>query len=82
MRLAPVVKYTAGFQIFTTAAQTAVNACTALAASTTYATVPSNTGALVGCSATATTSTAGMTDALTTLGTSSATGIISASAEP
>jgi hypothetical protein len=79
MRLAPVVKYTAGFQAFVQLAETSVGACSALAAATSYAALPSNTGALTTC--TSTTQVVGGNH-LTTLGTSSATGIISASAEP
>lgn len=80
MRIAPVVKYTAGFQAFAQVAETSVSACSALAASASYVTVPSTTGALVAC--TASVGAAGTANQLTTLGTSSATGIISASAEP
>lgn len=81
MRIAPVVKYTAGFQAFVQVAETSVGACTGLAASASYVTVPSTTGALTACTAT-TVGAAGTANHLTTLGTSSATGIISASAEP
>lgn len=80
MRIAPNAKYTAGFQAFAQVAETSVSACSALAASSTYATVPSTTGALVQC--TASVGAAGTANQLTTLGTSSATGIISVSAEP
>src|SRR5580693_648364 len=80
MRLAPVVKYTAGFQAFAQVAETSVSACSALAASASYATVPSTTGVFAAC--TAAVGAAGTANELTTLGTSSATGIISASAEP
>lgn len=80
MRIAPAMQYTAGFQAFTTVAETAVGACSALAASASYATVASPTGVLVTC--TASVGAAGTANQLTTLGTSSATGIISASAEP
>ena len=79
MRIVPNVKYTAGFQSFVQLAQTSVGACSALAAATSYASVPANTGALATC--TSTTQVVGA-NYLTTLGTSSATGIISASAEP
>lgn len=81
MRIAPVIRYTTGFQAFTTTAYSAVGACTTLSASASYATVPSTTGALINCTA-ATIPAAGTANNLTTLGTSSATGIISASAEP
>ncbi len=82
MRIAPNVKFTAGFQIFTTAAETAVNACSALAVSSSYVTTPGASGILAGCTATAVAAAAGTANFLTTLGTSSATGIVSASAEP
>ena len=80
MRLAPIVKYTAGFQAFAQVAETSVGACSALAAAASLATVPSNAGALIGC--TASVGAAGTANHLLSLGTSSATGIISASAEP
>jgi len=80
MRIVPAVQYTSGFQAFTTTGYSAVNACT-LAVATTYAVVPSNTGTVVQCTAT-TIPAAGTANILTTLGTSSATGVISASAEP
>jgi hypothetical protein len=79
MRLVPSVKYTAGFQAFVQLAETSVGACSALAAATSYAALPSTTGALTTC--TSTTQVVGVNH-LTTLGTASATGIISASAEP
>jgi hypothetical protein len=81
MRVTPALKYTAGFQAFTTTAYTAVNACSTLSASASYVTAPSPAGVLVNCTAT-TIPAAGTANNLTTLGTSSATGIISASAEP
>jgi hypothetical protein len=79
MRIVPNVKYTAGFQAFVQAAETSVGACTALAAATSYASVPSTSSALATC--TSATQVVGPNH-LTTLGTASATGIISASAEP
>lgn len=81
MRIAPNVKYTTGFQVFTTTGETAVNACTALSASVTYVTVPSAVGVLANCTSAASGG-AGTVNKLTTLGTASATGIISASSEP
>ena len=81
MRIAPAMKYTAGFQAFVQVAQTSVGACTGLAASATYVTAPSQSGVLVQCTAT-TVGAAGTANHLTTLGTSSATGIIVASSEP
>ncbi len=80
MRLAPAMKFTAGFQAFAQVAETSVSACSALALSASYATVASNQGALLAC--TASVGAAGTANELTALGTSSATGIISASAEP
>lgn len=80
MRLAPAMQYTAGFQAFAQVAETSVSACSALAASASYVTVSSPTGVFVAC--TAAVGAAGTANELTTLGTSSATGIISASAEP
>ena len=81
MRIAPVMKFTTGFQLFTTTGYSAVGACTTLSASASYATVPSTTGALINCTA-GTVPAAGTANNLTTLGTSSATGIIVASSEP
>lgn len=80
MRVAPAMQYTAGFQAFAQVAETSVSACSALASSVSYATVPGNSGVLLTC--TATVGAAGTANQLTSLGTSSATGIISASAEP
>jgi hypothetical protein len=80
MRIAPLAKYTAGFQAFAQVGETSVSACSALANSSTYATVPSTAAAFVQC--TAAVGAAGTANELTTLGTSSATGIISVSAEP
>lgn len=81
MRITPAMSYTTGFQAFTTTGYSAVGACTTLSASTSYVTAPSNFGVLVNCTAT-TIPAAGTGNFLTSLGTSSATGIISASAEP
>lgn len=80
MRIAPAVSYTAGFQAFAQVAETSVSACSALATASTLTTVPSATGVLVGC--TASVGAAGTANQLLSLGTSSATGVISASAEP
>lgn len=80
MRIAPAMQYTAGFQAFAQVAETSVSACSALAASASYVTVASPLGVLAAC--TASVGAAGTANHLTTLGTSSATGIISASAEP
>ncbi len=82
MRLTPVVKFTDGFQVFTTAAETAVNACNTLALSTSYATVANNQSFLMTCTATAAGAVAGQANFLTSLGTTGSTGIISASALP
>jgi hypothetical protein len=80
MRLPPAAKYTAGFQAFAQVAETSVSACSALAAASTLATVPSNSAAFVQC--TAAVGAAGTANQLLTLGTSSATGIMAFSAEP
>ena len=80
MRIVPAVQYTSGFQAFVQVGETSVNACT-LAAAATYALVPNNLGTTVQCTAT-TLPAAGTANILSTLGTSSATGIISASAYP
>lgn len=81
MRVVPVVKWTDGFQIFTTTGYSAVNACSSLGYSASYATVGTTRGFLMNCTAT-TVPAAGTANNLTTLGTSSATGIIVASALP
>jgi len=80
MRITPAVSYTVGFQAFAQVAETSVGACSALAAAATYAALPSPVGVMLTC--TASVGAAGTANHLTTLGTSSATGIISASAEP
>jgi len=81
MRIVPAVSYTNGFQAFVQVAETGVGACTTLSAAASYAAVPSNTSVLVNCTAT-TVGAAGTANQLTTLGTSSSAGIISASALP
>lgn len=81
MRIVPAMQYTNGFQLFTTTGYSAVGACTTLSAAASYAALPSVNGVLVNCTA-GTVPAAGTANFLTTLGTSSATGIISASAEP
>ena len=81
MRLAPAAKYTAGFQAFVQVAETSVGACTALAATTSYALVPSNAVLSMTCTA-STVGAAGTANQLSTLGTSASSGIKSASAEP
>ena len=82
MRIAPAMAYTNGFQLFTSTAYTTLGAAAGLATyANTLTTVPSNTGIMM--TATATTLPAvGLANFLMQLGTSSATGIISASAEP
>jgi hypothetical protein len=81
MRIAPAMQYTAGFQAFAVVAETSVSACSALATySNTVVSVPSQNGVFVQC--TASVGAAGTANQLLSLGTSSATGIISASAEP
>ncbi len=80
MRIVPVVKWTDGFQVFAQVGETSVSACTSLGLSTTLASFASNTGFLMTC--TAAVGAAGTANQWMSLGTSSATGIISASAEP
>jgi len=80
MRIAPAVMYTAGFQAFAQVGETSLSACSALATASTLTTVPSASGVLVGC--TASVGAAGTANQLLSLGTSSAVGIISASALP
>jgi hypothetical protein len=81
MRIVPALSFTDGFQIFTTTGYSAVNACSGLALSTSYATVSDNKGFLMNCTAT-TVPAAGTANNLTSLGSTGATGIISASALP
>jgi hypothetical protein len=82
MRIVPAVSFTNGFQLFTSTAYTTLGAAAGLAVySNTVVTVASNTGFMM--TATASTLPAvGTANFLMQLGTSSATGIISASAEP
>ena len=82
MRIVPAVLYTDGFQLFTSTAYTTIGAASSLAAySNTVAIVPNNTSTMFIVDA-STLPAVGLQNFLTTLGTSSATGIISASAEP
>src|SRR5208337_418394 len=78
MRITPAVKFTDGFQVFTTNAETAITACTGLALSTSYATVANNRQALINCNAG--TVVVGSANFLSSLGTTSSSGIIVASA--
>jgi hypothetical protein len=80
MRIVPVVKWTDGFQVFAQVGETSLNACVNLGLSASLASFASNTGFLMNC--TATVGAAGTANQWMSLGTSSATGIISASAEP
>ena len=79
MRITPVVKWTDGFQVFQQVAQSSIIAGTGLGYSTTLASVGNNTGFLM--SVTCGTCALGA-NSLMSLGTSSSSGIISASAEP
>ena len=82
MRIAPAVKYTDGFQAFTSTAYTTLGALSSLATyNNTLTTVPNNLGTMFSFAAT-TLPAVGTQNFLMNLGTSSATGIISASAEP
>jgi len=82
MRVAPALAYTNGFQLFTSTAYTTLGAAAGLATyANTLTTVPSNTGIMMTVTA-STLPAVGTANFLMQLGTSSATGIISASAEP
>jgi len=82
MRIAPAVKYTDGFQAFTSTAYTTLGALSSLATyANTLTTVPNNVGVMFSFAAT-TLPAVGTQNFLMNLGTTSATGIISASAEP
>lgn len=80
MRITPAVSFTVGFQAFAQVAETSLSACTANSLSTSLASFASNTGFLMLC--TASVGAAGTANEWMSLGTASATGIISASAEP
>lgn len=82
MRIAPVAKYTAGFQGFTTTAETAASACTALATDATVTFIPSVNQTMVQCTLAGTTAAVGLSMTLWDLGTGSATGVMQFSAEP
>ena len=82
MRIVPAISYTDGFQLFTSTAYTTLGALNTLATYTnTVTTVPSNTAFMFKAAAT-TLPAVGTANFLMQLGTSSSTGIISASAEP
>ena len=82
MRIAPAVKYTDGFQAFTSTAYTTLGALSSLATyNNTLTTVPNNYGIMFSFAAT-TLPAVGTQNFLMNLGTSSATGIISAIAYP
>jgi len=80
MRIAPAMQYTTGFTAFAQVGETSVSVCSGLATASTLTTVPSATGVLIAC--TASVGAAGTANQLLSLGTSSAVGIISASALP
>jgi hypothetical protein len=82
MRLAPVAKYTAGFETCTTVACSAAVVCTANATASTIAWVISNTQNVVTCTSSAGGPAAGAAGFLFAIGTSSATGVMQFSAEP
>jgi hypothetical protein len=81
MRIVPLVKFTDGFQVFVQVAETSVAAMTGLALPTALASVVSTNGFMFK-GASTTVGAAGTINQWMSLGTSSATGIISASAEP
>lgn len=82
MRIAPVAKYTAGFQGFTSLGETAASACTALATDATVTFIPSVNQTMVQCTLAGTTAAQGTSMTLWDLGTGSATGVMQFSAEP
>ena len=81
MRIVPVVKFTDGFQAFVQVAETSIGAMSGLALPTALASVVSTKGFTFKAAAT-TVGVGGTINQWMSLGTSSATGIISASAEP
>jgi hypothetical protein len=81
MRIVPAVKFTDGFQVFVQVAETSVGAMTGLALPTALASVASTKGFTFK-GASTTVGAAGTINQWMSLGTASATGIISASAEP
>lgn len=82
MRIVPAVKYTAGFQAFTSTAYTTLGAMSANATySNTLTTVPAISGVMFSFTA-STLPAVGTVNYMMNLGTSSATGIVVASAEP
>jgi hypothetical protein len=81
MRIVPVCKFTDGFQAFVQVAETSIGAMTGLALPTALAQVVSTKGLTFKAAAT-TVGAAGTINEWLSLGTSSATGIISCSAEP
>ena len=82
MRIVPAISYTDGFQAFTSTAYTTLGALSSLATYVnTLTTVPSNTAFMFKFAAT-TLPAVGTANFLMQLGTTSSTGIISASAEP
>lgn len=83
LRIAPVAKYTTGFQGFTTTAETTANACTGLTTDATVTFIPSVSQTMVQCAiASGTTAAVGLSMTLWDLGTGSATGVMQFSAEP
>lgn len=80
-RIVPLCKFTDGFQAFVQVGQTSINALSGLALPTALASVVSNKGLTFKAAAT-TVGAAGTVNEWMSLGTSSATGIISCSSEP
>ena len=81
MRIVPLCKFTDGFQAFVQVAETSIGAMTGLGLPTALASVVSNKGLTFKAAAT-TVGAAGTINQWMSLGTASATGIISCSAEP
>lgn len=82
MRLAPVAVYTAGFEACASTACTSATVCTALTTSATQAWAVSNKQVVVDCASSAGTGAAGTAFFLYDIGTGSASGVMSFSAEP
>lgn len=82
MRLAPAASYTAGFEACASTACTSATVCTALTTSATQAFAVSNKQVVIDCASSAGTPAAGTAFFLYDIGTGSASGVLSFSAEP
>lgn len=82
MRIVPVAQYTAGFEACATTACSSATVCTALTTSATTAWIISQKQVIVDCASSAGFGAAGTASFLYDIGTGSATGVMSFSAEP